>query len=142
MSATEQAFYVTGGTLRSDAPSYVERACSLATLVALDRDLHAALTRGEFCYVLTSRRGTHEVGRGKSSLPHPEAGRPPASKRVGGARSAGPGPGRSAPPPASAMRCCAIMPEGAPLDPDCRGWRVSKADCDRLKLYPRKGNNG
>jgi hypothetical protein len=60
MTAPKTEFYVTGGTLRSDAPSYVERQA--------DRDLHAALTRGEFCYVLTSRRGTHGVGRGKSSL--------------------------------------------------------------------------
>src|SRR5947207_5702848 len=54
MTAPETTFYVTGGTLRSDAPSYVERQA--------DRDLHAALTRGEFCYVLTSRQ------MGKSSL--------------------------------------------------------------------------
>jgi WD40 repeat protein len=54
MTATTAPFYVTGGTLRSDAPSYVERQA--------DHDLHAALTRGEFCYVLTSRQ------MGKSSL--------------------------------------------------------------------------
>src|SRR5437588_5204758 len=54
MSATEASFYVTGGTLRSDAPSYVERRA--------DKDLHEALGRGEFCYVLTSRQ------MGKSSL--------------------------------------------------------------------------
>src|SRR5437764_224109 len=47
-------FYVTGGTLRSDAPSYVERQA--------DRDLYASLSRGEFCYILTSRQ------MGKSSL--------------------------------------------------------------------------
>src|SRR5439155_14995103 len=54
MSVAETSFYVTGGTLRSDAPSYVERRA--------DRDLYEGLTRGEFCYVLTSRQ------MGKSSL--------------------------------------------------------------------------
>jgi WD40 repeat protein len=43
-----------GGSLRADAPSYVERAA--------DRELLAALLRGEFCYVLTARQ------MGKSSL--------------------------------------------------------------------------
>src|SRR5881398_240956 len=57
----ESNFYVTGGTLRSAAPSYVERQA--------DRDLHAALTRGEFCYVLTSRQ------MGKSSLMNRTAAR-------------------------------------------------------------------
>lgn len=47
-------FYVTGGTLRPDAPSYVERQA--------DRDLWEGLRQGEFCYVLTSRQ------MGKSSL--------------------------------------------------------------------------
>ena len=54
MSAPEPSFYVTGGTLRHDAPSYVERQA--------DRDLYAGLLHGEFCYVLTSRQ------MGKSSL--------------------------------------------------------------------------
>jgi hypothetical protein len=47
-------FYVTGGTLRHDAPSYVERQA--------DKDLLDGLLKGEFCYVLTSRQ------MGKSSL--------------------------------------------------------------------------
>jgi hypothetical protein len=47
-------FYTTGGTLRHDAPSYVERQA--------DRDLLDGLRGGEFCYVLTSRQ------MGKSSL--------------------------------------------------------------------------
>jgi hypothetical protein len=47
-------FYVTGGTLRPDAPSYVERKA--------DRELSEGLLHGEFCYVLTSRQ------MGKSSL--------------------------------------------------------------------------
>jgi hypothetical protein len=51
---TAASFYVTGGTLRRDAPCYVERQA--------DRDLYDVLSRGEFCYVLTSRQ------MGKSSL--------------------------------------------------------------------------
>jgi hypothetical protein len=54
MSAPESTFYVTGGTLRHDAPSYVERQA--------DKDLLEGLLKGEFCYVLTSRQ------MGKSSL--------------------------------------------------------------------------
>jgi hypothetical protein len=54
MSTTPSNFYVTGGTLRQDAPSYVERQA--------DKDLYDGLNRGEFCYVLTSRQ------MGKSSL--------------------------------------------------------------------------
>ena len=52
--STLTAFYVTGGTLQQDALSYVERQA--------DKDLFEGLTRGEFCYVLTSRQ------MGKSSL--------------------------------------------------------------------------
>ena len=54
MSAVETSFYVTGGTLRHDAPSYVERQA--------DRDVSEGLLAGEFCYVLTPRQ------LGKSSL--------------------------------------------------------------------------
>ena len=54
MSTPETSFYVTGGTLRHDAPSYVERQADL--------DLSEGLLAGEFCYVLTPRQ------MGKSSL--------------------------------------------------------------------------
>ena len=54
MSPTQTPFYVTGGTLASDAPSYVERQA--------DRDLYEGLKQGVFCYVLTPRQ------MGKSSL--------------------------------------------------------------------------
>ncbi len=54
MSVATPSFYVTGGTLRHDAPSYVERQA--------DHDLLEGLRRSEFCYVLTSRQ------MGKSSL--------------------------------------------------------------------------
>jgi len=54
MTTPRAGFYVTGGTLRQDAPSYVERQA--------DQDVYEGLSRGEFCYVLTSRQ------MGKSSL--------------------------------------------------------------------------
>src|SRR5262245_56667284 len=65
MTATSTAaavpFYVAGGTLRPDAPSYVERHA--------DRDLYAALLAGEYCYLLNARQ------MGKSSLMIRTAGR-------------------------------------------------------------------
>lgn len=48
MKSAESSFYVTGGTLRADAPSYVERQA--------DQELFEGLLRGEFCYVLTARQ--------------------------------------------------------------------------------------
>src|SRR4026207_2471330 len=54
MQILEKSFFVTGGTMGRDAPSYVERQA--------DRDLLQGLLGGEFCYVLTSRQ------RGKRSL--------------------------------------------------------------------------
>jgi WD40 repeat protein len=47
-------FFVTGGTMMPDAPSYVERQA--------DRDLYESLLEGKYCYVLTARQ------MGKSSL--------------------------------------------------------------------------
>ena len=46
--AEESRFYVAGGSLSHNAPSYVERQA--------DCDLYGALLQGEFCYVLTSRQ--------------------------------------------------------------------------------------
>lgn len=53
-TAYQTDFYVTGGTLRRDAPSYVQRQADL--------QLYSGLVEGKFCYVLTSRQ------MGKSSL--------------------------------------------------------------------------
>src|SRR5438309_1221884 len=57
----ETTFFISGGTLRADAPSYVERQA--------DQDLYHGLMGGEFCYVLTSRQ------MGKSSLMNRTAAR-------------------------------------------------------------------
>lgn len=54
MSTSTSDFYVIGGTLRRDAPSYVKRQA--------DDNLYGGLSAGQFCYVLTSRQ------MGKSSL--------------------------------------------------------------------------
>jgi WD40 repeat protein len=54
MSGPGKNFFVTGGTLRPDAPCYVERRA--------DTELYDGLLQGQFCYVLTSRQ------MGKSSL--------------------------------------------------------------------------
>ena len=54
VSTAGSSFYVTGGTMGGDAPSYVERQA--------DRELFEALLAGEFCYLLTPRQ------MGKSSL--------------------------------------------------------------------------
>src|SRR5262250_1553229 len=52
--AAMDRFYVTGGTLQYDAPSYVVRQA--------DADLLEGLRQGDFCYVLNARQ------MGKSSL--------------------------------------------------------------------------
>ena len=54
MIFADNRFFVTGGSLPSDNPSYVERQA--------DRELYEALLQGEFCYVLHARQ------MGKSSL--------------------------------------------------------------------------
>ena len=48
MSDPQNGFYVIGGTLRRDAPSYVPRQA--------DGELYEGLRQGRFCYVLTSRQ--------------------------------------------------------------------------------------
>src|SRR5258706_2151889 len=54
LGLAETFFYVTGGTMPRDAPSYVERMA--------DQQLSDGLRACEFCYVLTARQ------MGKSSL--------------------------------------------------------------------------
>src|SRR5436853_3943440 len=53
-TTSPSSFYVTGGTLERNAPSYVPRQA--------DIDLYNGLAQGKFCYLLTSRQ------MGKSSL--------------------------------------------------------------------------
>jgi hypothetical protein len=53
-ASPSSAFFVSGGTLKPTAPSYVERAA--------DQEFSERLLAGDFCYVLTSRQ------MGKSSL--------------------------------------------------------------------------
>ena len=53
-TSLQRSFYVTGGTLHRDAPSYIQRMA--------DEELYQNLVAGKFCYVLTSRQ------MGKSSL--------------------------------------------------------------------------
>jgi hypothetical protein len=54
MTKTHDQFYIIGGTMGGDSPSYVKRAA--------DDQLYDGLLAGNFCYVLTS----HQMG--KSSL--------------------------------------------------------------------------
>ena len=54
LSQRPSSFYITGGTLPPDSPSYISRAA--------DDELFQRCLAGEFCYVLTSRQ------MGKSSL--------------------------------------------------------------------------
>ena len=51
---TNREFFIAGGTLHPDAPSYIDRQA--------DQELFDATLRGDFCYVLTARQ------MGKSSL--------------------------------------------------------------------------
>jgi WD40 repeat protein len=53
-SGMQKPFFIAGGNLPLDAPSYISRRA--------DDDLYESLLRGDFCYVLTSRQ------MGKSSL--------------------------------------------------------------------------
>jgi AAA-like domain len=60
-TATIAQFFTAGGTLRPDAPSYIERPA--------DDELYRQIVTAQFCYVLTARQ------RGKSSLMVRVAGR-------------------------------------------------------------------
>ena len=53
-TSSPRDFFVAGGTLQPDAPSYIERQA--------DQELHERVLAGDFCYVLTTRQ------MGKSSL--------------------------------------------------------------------------
>jgi hypothetical protein len=87
MSTIASSFYVTGGTLPPGVPSYVERQA--------DKDLYEGLSRGEFCYVLTSRQ------MGKSSLMvHAAARLREDGVTVGWVHAAHRGCGPNVPPPA------------------------------------------
>lgn len=54
MPTSPRDFFVVGGTMQPDAPSYIEREA--------DRELFEPVLAGDFCYVLTPRQ------MGKSSL--------------------------------------------------------------------------
>ncbi len=54
MNTVSNYFYVTGGCLHPDAPSYIERQA--------DRELYDGLIKSEFCHIITARQ------RGKSSI--------------------------------------------------------------------------
>ncbi|MBN1480813.1 SUMF1/EgtB/PvdO family nonheme iron enzyme [candidate division KSB1 bacterium] len=54
MNATQQEFFVAGGTMSPDAPSYIERKA--------DQELYDHIKKGDYCYILTPRQ------MGKSSL--------------------------------------------------------------------------
>src|SRR5690349_18755372 len=54
MTITQERFYIAGGDLPQDAPSYIPRQA--------DADLFEGLRRSEFCYILDTRQ------IGKSSL--------------------------------------------------------------------------
>jgi hypothetical protein len=61
-------FYVVGGTMKPDAPSYIKRDA--------DEELYRLINAGEFCYILTSRQ------MGKSSLMARTAERLRAEKKA------------------------------------------------------------
>jgi hypothetical protein len=61
-------FYVVGGTMKPDAPSYIKRDA--------DEELYRLINSGQFCYILTSRQ------MGKSSLMARTAERLRAEKKA------------------------------------------------------------